>query len=121
LLVLGSTAWKPLVSPDTSSRATAPYRGRANPAKKPSKQQVWGQVEWIKHPQTGRRVGYVSHFLEAMGLPSDSMGKRAAAFNTLLEKRGVEDRLEQRPIPHKSGKPPWLASRAAMSALHDEL
>ena len=96
-------------------------RGRANPMTKPSLQECLDQVEWLPHPQTNLTVGYLQDFLRALGLSSINPGRRAASFNKMLREAGSGEVVEQVKIANKSGRPPWVASRAALRCVYRAL
>lgn len=117
LLLASGGSWKAL-----AGEAPAKIlRGRCKPTSKPSLQKCFDKMEWVQHPDTGERVGYLADFLRELGMPHKSPGKRSVAFNRILASAGLEDRVDQVALPNKSGSPPWLASEAALSALYESL
>lgn len=117
LLLVGGAEWKTLAG----QAPTRIPRGRADPTAKPSLPQVWGKVEWVTHPQTEEKVGYLKHFLRALNLPADSLKKRAKAFNKILEQSGCADRVRTARLPGKCGSRPWLASKDVLRRLYGAL
>ena len=100
----------------------------ADDKKKKGRGQVQGQkvplrrvldaVEWVKD-QDGHKVGYLKHFLKALSLPGANTDSRALAFNAQLVARGLTARLEQKAIPGKSGRVPWVGSKETLRRVYD--
>ena len=76
------------------------------------------QVEFVKDSD-GQTKGYLKHFLSAVGLPNENAHTRAASFNTQLGARGVSGRVEQKAVPGKCGKLPFLASKKTLRKVYD--
>ena len=96
-------------------------RGKASPAKKPSLQMVWNQMEWETHPETQEKMGYLKHFLKAIGLPFLALEGRAKTFNKMLRNAGREERLERVSLPNKAGSEPWLGRKSLFRFLYTKL
>jgi hypothetical protein len=117
LLLVGGTDWLTLAGKALAKTV----RGRANPLTKPSLSELWDQVEWVPHPTAKGKLGYLTDFLAALGLPTKSLGKRSKAFNKILAKSKCTHRLEQLKLNNKAGKEPWLARKAAFRVLYEAL
>lgn len=117
LLVAGSSEWQTIAG----KSPIKPLRGKAKCNTKPALQDCLDQTEWVTHPVTRQRVGYLNHFLVALGLPENSLSKRTPGFNTLLQQEGLTDRVTRVKLPHQPGQAPWLASREALRCLYRAL
>ena len=96
-----------------------PRKGRGQvKGQKPPLRRVLDQVEFVKDSE-GQTKGYVKHFLSAVGLPSENAHARAASFNKQLRARGVSGRVEQRRVPGKCGRRPFLASKKTLRKVYD--
>ena len=76
------------------------------------------KVEFVKDCDGGTK-GYLKHFLSAVGLPGDNAHTRATSFNKQLRARGFSGRVEQKKVPGRSGKRPWLASKKVLRRVYD--
>ena len=85
-------------------------RGQAK-LEKPPVAKLWKQMEWFDLAGGAGTVGLLFHFLQGLGLPTGSAGKRARTFNKLLGKAGHPGRLVQKKIPNRAGDPPWVGSK----------
>ena len=85
---------------------------------KPTLRRVLDKVEFVKDSD-GCTKGYLKHFLTAVGLPGDNAHTRARSFNKQLRARGVSGRVEQKAVPGRSGKRPFLASKKVLRRLYD--
>lgn len=84
---------------------------------KPSLAQVWSEVEWTK-TREGEDVGYLKHFLQALGKPAKNQGQRASTFNGQLKDAGHDGRVYQAAIRNKSGSPAWVASKGSLRLVY---
>ena len=94
-------------------------RGQCKQQKVPLKTAL-DQVEFV-WAESGERVGYLKHFLHALGLADVNTDTRALSFNTQLEARGHQDRIFQEKVPGKCGKRPWLCSKDTLRKVYDLL
>jgi len=119
LLLVGASGWQNL----TRGPPAKTPRGKANPHTKPALQEVWTKLKnkRVKHPETGRKLYRLNDFLDLLGLPTKSLGKRSKTFNTFLSKEGCADRVEQVKLPNLGGSEPWLASKDAVRCLYKQL
>jgi hypothetical protein len=115
LHLMQNDTWQALNTPSFT------VRGKANPCSKPGLQAVWNQMEWVDHPTTQTKVGFLNHFLKALKLPRKTLGKRSKAFNKVLANAGLSDRLETVCLPNTSGQQPWVATKAAFRCLYNAL
>ena len=73
------------------------------------------------HLASGKNAGCVVHFLEAIGLPTGSPGKRAATFNRLLKLRGHAGKFFRAKIENKQGRMPWVGTKAEFRQVYRHL
>ena len=104
---------------DVSASGVRVGKGQVTASSKPPVSILWPKIEF--HRVSGELQGLLKHFLQAMGLASDSSAKRAASLNRALQKQGVRQRLVQRKIPNRPGKPVWLGTKKVLKALHKKV
>ena len=111
--------WKPTaetwvtVADDRRRKGRGQVQGQKLPLRR-----VLDAVEWVKD-EDGRKVGYLKHFLKALSLPGNNTDSRALSFNSQLSARGLTVRLEQKAIPGKCGRAPWVGSRETLRRVYD--
>ena len=96
-------------------------RGKA-PGPKPTLTDAWRKMRFVGRPGddgTGEKVGYVKHFLDALGLSSLNPGRRARTWNKLLTQAGL-DLLEEVEL-EEAGKTPWVGTKAVFRFLYDQV
>ena len=86
-------------------------------AGKPALTILWGKMQWVRTAQ-GMEVALLRHFLEALGLPVNNAGQRAATFNTLLRQNGSSGKLFEAKIANKTGRKPWVGTKATFRDLY---
>ena len=79
---------------------------------------VLEQVEYVVL-ESGDTVGFLAHFLEAVGLADASPGSRAKSFNSQLRARGLQDKIFQEKVPGKRGRDPWVCSEDTLVKVYD--
>ena len=92
-------------------------RGRCKGEKKTLREILEG-MEWVKSDD-GEKVGYLRHFLRELGLRYDHADERVLTFNQHLRSLGRPDKIEQKTIPGRCGKPPYVGSKATFRVLYD--
>lgn len=112
LLTVGSEKFK-----DLTPTGLCVAMGQKRITQKPPLASIWPQIEWHWLSQT-REVGLVSHFLDAMGLPNDSVGRRKDAFNELLSLNQAPGRIVAERIPNRPGPALWVCTREEFRVLH---
>ena len=80
---------------------------------------LWPKIEF--HRISGSSKGLFKHFLQGLGLPTDSPGKRAASLNKALQKEGVRGRLVRHKIPNRPGKAVWMGTKTVFKALYKKV
>ena len=88
-----------------------PGAGTLQGSQQPSLAEVWEGMSWDTLGD-GKNVGRVVHFLEAVGLPVGSPGKRSATFSEILQLRVHAGRLFRSKIESKPGQKPWVGTKA---------
>lgn len=101
---------------DVSASGVRVGKGQMADSRKPPLSLLWSKIEF--HTVGGKFMGLFKHFLQALGLPSDSPAKRASSLNKALRKQGVRQKLVQRKIPNRPGKPVWLGTKKVLRTLH---
>ena len=94
-------------------------RGQCKQKKAPLKTSL-DQVEYV-WTDSGEKVGYLKHFLAAVGCPDVNTDSRGPSLNDQLEVRGHQERLFQEKVPGKCGKAPWLGSKDTLRKVYDLL
>ncbi len=114
LYTLSSGKWV-----DISASGLRVGKGQLAAAAKPPVSLLWPKIEF--HRVEGKLQGLFKHFLQGMGLASDSPGKRAVALNQALKSQGFKDKLVKKKIPHRPGQPVWMGTKKVMRALHKQV
>ena len=97
----------------------APRKGRGQcKHNKPPLKTVLEQVEYVVL-ESGDTVGFLAHFLEAVGLADANPGSRAKSFNSQLRARGLQDQIFQEKVPGKCGRDPWVCSEDTLVKVYD--
>ena len=78
-------------------------------------------MEWFDAQGVQGKVGLLYHFLEALGLPPGSAGKRAATFNAVLRRFGITGRLMQKKLRNRAGSALWVATREVYREIYKRL
>ena len=95
-------------------------RGRVQGEKK-NLAAVWKEMEWLSDPRGGSsKLGFLKHFLAALGLKAANPGQRARRFNALLAQHNGHA-FERIKIPHREGKRPWVGAKAAFRIIYNAL
>ena len=92
-------------------------RGRCKGEKKTLREILEG-MEWVKDDD-GNKVGYLRHFLREVGLNFGHTDERVLTFKQHLKAVGHPDKIEQKTIPGRCGKPPYVGSKATFRILYD--
>ena len=119
LLTLATGKWM-----DVSASGVRVGKGQIADASKPPASILWPKIEFRK--VSGKLQGLFKHFLQGMGLASDSVNKRAASLNKALKKAKIQGkpfkgRLVQKKIPNRPGKPVWMGTKKVFTALHSKV
>jgi hypothetical protein len=92
---------------------------------KPGLQHLWDTLRstMVKLPGQAAPMKhfYVQDFLNGLGLPWKSIGKRSVAFNATLAEAGVTDQLFQQRVAGQCGLATWVASKDALRVLYNAL
>ena len=97
---------------------TSVRKGRGQvKGKKKLLREVLEAMGWPKD-ENDRKVGLLKHFLGALDLHDASADERAETFKKNLRAAKHPERIEQRPIPGKCGRPPYVASKSVFRALY---
>ena len=114
LLLADGGGWQHLLGQNLRKRK----RGTVCP--KLPLRQVWGKMEFCRRPGedgNSEKVGYLKHFLEALGLPATDTGRRAETFNKQLDRAGL-DVFEQLDMG-EAGLDPWVGTKATFRFVYD--
>ena len=99
-------------------------RGRCQ-GTKPSLAVLWSKMEWPLEKkdtkQKGTKVGLLSQYLKAFGLPGKNPGQRATTFNALLKKHSCKGKVYKGTLKGKCGSKPWVATKQTFRELYTHL